>query len=77
MNRNQQIRNYKLSIKNYLHLSCNDRDKGAEVTFTLQSLGGSGGPKFHQSKCFYHCVVVVTSSQLYSGYIKSHSLYNL
>ena len=51
MNRNQQTTNYKLSITNYLHLSCNDRDKGAEVTFTLQSLGGSGGPTFQ-----HHCV---------------------
>ena len=32
-------------------MSCNDRDKGAEVTFTLQSLGGSGGPTFQ-----HHCV---------------------
>ena len=66
MNRNQQTTNYKLSITIYLHLSCNDRDKGAEVTFTLQSLGGSGGPKFHHSKCFHHdrhhCVIVVTTS---------------
>ena len=51
MNRNQQTTNYKLSITNYLHLSCNDRDKGAEVTFTLQSLGGSGGPTLQ-----HHCV---------------------
>ena len=47
----QKSTNYKLSITNYLHLSCNDRDKGAEVTFTLQSLGGSGGPTFQ-----HHCV---------------------
>ena len=31
--------------KNHLHLSCNDLDGGADVTFTSQSLGGSGGPE--------------------------------
>ena len=51
----QKSTNYKLSITNYLHLSCNDRDKGAEVTFTLQSLGGSGGPKFHHQVLSLSC----------------------
>ena len=60
MNRNQQTTNYKLSITNYLHLSCNDRDKGAEVTFTLQSLGGSGGPTFQ-----HHCVSFSGGSRIF------------